>query len=524
MISPHTTPAVRLCLAIVFALMAATPRAACSAERATIGPATRNASPRLLQSVQKELRAAEHAHADTLRTLAQDFSARGLTAEAERCRELSAGMSAAFVPSQELPKKVRGEPASSLPAQERVLRKALRKAEETFGSQLSLLSRKALRAGYPNYAYRLVQEILRHDPDQLFARKVLGYTLRGKTWVTPFAAKKLDDGFVWDERFGWLKKQSVAEYNAGRRYYRGAWRTADQEAEIRRDFRHAWEVQTDHYLVRTNHSLERGVEIAKELERFHDFFMQTFASFFHTSEQMRKLFQVAAAGGNLPLQRDPYEIYYFRTRDEYVQALKPKVPLIEITNGLYYTTDRIAYFYFDSNLQNQETLFHEATHQLFYETTKANRMIAMDANFWVVEGIACYMESYHAEEGPCTVGDPKQVRIAAARYRCVVDKYYIPLEPFSEMGMPAFQSSKEITKNYSQAAGLVHFFMHYDGGRYREALIEHLSEIYRAPRQRNAVKSLAELTGVPYAELDGQYVEYMKALPGSVTETATSDR
>ena len=38
---------------------------------------------------------------------------------------------------------------------------------------------------------------------------------------------------------------------------------AGEEAEIRRDFRHAWEIRTEHFLVKTNHSLERGVEIAR---------------------------------------------------------------------------------------------------------------------------------------------------------------------------------------------------------------------------------------------------------------------
>ena len=44
--------------------------------------------------------------------------------------------------------------------------------------------------------------------------------------------------------------------------------------------------------------------------------------------------------------------------------------------------------------------------------------------------------------------------------------------------------------------------------------LEHLSEIYRATsRQRAFVRSLDELTGVPFPELDRQYLEYMRTLP-----------
>src|SRR5262249_32955801 len=153
------------------------------------------------------------------------------------------------------------------------------------------------------------------------------------------------------------------------RYYNGHWMSAAKEAEIRRDFSHAWKIQTDHYLVETNHSLERGVEIAKALEQYHDFFMQTFAAFFSTTEEMNRLFQSSGAASNQHMRLRPYHVDYFRTREEYVERLKRKVPQINITNGLYYTADRVAYFYSDPSQQNPtpDTLFHEATHQLFYE-------------------------------------------------------------------------------------------------------------------------------------------------------------
>ena len=332
-------------------------------------------------------------------------------------------------------------------------------------------------------------------------------------------------GMVWDDTFGWLRKDQVARYKAGRRFCNGRWMSADKEAEIRRDFHNAWKIDTDHFRVFTNHSQERGVEIAKDLEQYHDFFMQTFAAFFSTPDQMRALFQSASSGTSATNLNKKYKVDYFRTRDEYMRRLVSRVPQIGITNGLYYTSDRVSYFYYDPDQPNPDTLFHEATHQFFYESLKGTPMIAVDANFWIVEGIACYMESYHAENGQFVVGDPKHVRIEAARRRCLVDNYYVPLERFAAMGMQEFQSSRDISKNYSQAAGLAHFFMHYDGGRYRDALIEHLSEIYRAgPRQRLAVRSLAELTGTSYPELDQQYLEYMRTLPEGTTQASAVGR
>jgi hypothetical protein len=486
-----------------------------------LGAATRNASPRRLEAVQVELAAAQKQHATRLDVVRQGFADLGLAEEAKQCRDLAASMQTALVRVVKPPKHLRPEISPALPEKERGLRISFLDIEDQYAADLYVLCRKALRAGYPNYAFQILLEVIRQNPDHKVARKILGYKLRGKEWVTPFANEQLDKGNVWDDKFGWLPKDHLAKYKAGKRYCSGRWMSVDQEAEICRDFRHAWQVRTDHYLIRTNYSLERGVEIAKTLEQFNDFFMQTFAAFFSTPDQMLKLFQTSGGNSNLQSRARPYRVDYFRTREEYVQRLIKKVPQIRITNGLYFTADRVAYFYYDPQQQNQDTLFHEATHQLFYENDRRDRMIAMDANFWIVEGIACYMESYHVEKGQSIVGDPKHLRIEAARHRVVIDHYYIPLERFAEMGMTAFQSSREISKNYSQAAGLAHFFMQYEAGRYRDALIEHLSEIYRAgARGRLAVRSLAELTGVSFDELDRQYEAYMQALPTSIPQAA----
>ena len=198
-------------------------------------------------------------------------------------------------------------------------------------------------------------EVVRQNPDHAAARKILGYKLRGKEWVTPFAAEQLEKGYVWDEAFGWLLKDRLAKYKAGKRWCNGRWMSAAQEAEICRDFRHAWQIRTDHYLVKTNYSLERGVEIAKKLEQFHDFFMQTFAAFFSTPDQMVKLFQTNGFELEPAKPQPPYRVDYFRSREEYVRRLIKKVPQIGMTNGLYFTADRVAYFYYDPQQQNPDT-------------------------------------------------------------------------------------------------------------------------------------------------------------------------
>ncbi|MGE3317500.1 MAG: DUF1570 domain-containing protein, partial [Planctomycetaceae bacterium] len=488
--------------------------ATCSAIAA---PQDRKASRAMtaLKHVQKEQEEKQQAYSTAIAEVAKRCENSGFADEAAKIRELAGKPETRILRVQPLPSSSQPDISANLPDDEKAWRTELRRLRTEYAKEMYLLSRRALKAGYPSYAWQLVHETARQDPDHAIARRILGFKRQGDEWLTPFIAQMRRQNFVWHDQFGWLRKEQVKEYEAGKRYYR-RWMSVEQEAEIRRDFKNAWEVRTEHYLVKTNHSLERGVEIAKALENYHDFFIQTYAGFFNTPEQMQKLFQSAANGPSAANLRNPYEVHYYRTRDEYANRLRSKVPQIDITNGLYYTSDRVAYFYFDPKQDNSDTIYHEATHQLFYENIRQERAIAVNDNFWIIEGIACYMESFHEQEGQWTLGDPKHIRIDSARYRFLNDGYYVPLSQFAAMGMQAFQSNPNIQKNYSQAAGLAHFFMHYDDGRYRDALVEHISQLYRPdPRGKNRVQSLEELTGTAFSELDREYGEYMKEMETS---------
>ncbi len=419
-----------------------------------------------------------------------------------------------------LPEEVQPEISRDLPADERYCRTQLRFQQREYAKELYLLSRRALNAGFPSYAYQLVTEVARNDPDHRLARRLLGFVRHGNKWVTPFESSMLKRNYVWHDEFGWLPQSHVERYERGDRYFRRQWISAVKESEVRRDFNFAWEVRTDHYLIKTNHSLERGVELGKALESFHRSFYQTFASFFNTPEQMRKLFEGVGSSSSRGSIDRPYVVHFYRQKEEYVSRLVKRYPQISITNGLYEPNDRVVYFYENPEYDSLDTLFHEATHQLFAESRAKYRPIAQRANFWIVEGIACYMESFNGSDAEqSSLGNPQHIRFDAARYQLLNRNYYLPLAEFASMGMNAFQGHRSIAANYSQASGLSHFFMHYEGGRYRDALIEHLSQIYRADVRRNQVaQSLESLIGVPFAELDRQYHDYITEMHQSLQQ------
>lgn len=414
-----------------------------------------------------------------------------------------------------LPREVTPPIPNNVSADERYWQSQMRDAEKSYAQDLYLLSKRALNDGLPGYAFALVRECALHDPDHQLARKILGFVRQGNEWVTTFAASQIKVGNVWHEDFGWLPKAHLDHYSRGERYYKGKWITSAKERELRRDFADAWVVRTDHYEIKTNVSLESGVKLGRALEDFHEFFYETFAGFFNTPEQMRKLFFDGTTKSNPPR---PYRVHFYRTRDEYNDRLRNEFPNIEASNGVYTIHGRVVHFFHDPMNNNEATLFHEASHQLFYESHVLNRSIADRAHFWIIEGIACYMESFQRDEGSFSIGDPSYVRFEDARVNLLDKNYYVPLEKFASMGMEAFQRAPDLPKNYTQAAGLARFFMEFDNGRYREALVQHLAQLYSSDtRVRDSAVGLDRLTGVDYDELDQQYakdlLQQQRALP-----------
>lgn len=458
-----------------------------------------------------------------LEALAEDCERRGIVDGAAIVREAIPADPADDRPQMlTLPTKVQSPVAQNLPADQRYWSSQLRTIREELATQLYLLSRQALHRGYPSYAFQLVRQTAEQNPDHRQAREILGYVQYGDEWVTPFARKMLREQYVWTTQYGWIKKAHVTRYDQGERLFEGRWVSAEKEGESRRDFSQAWQIRTDHYLIRTNHSLEQGARLGLALEDFYQLFHETFAGFFNTPEQMRKRFD-----GTSPVDRtvtQPYRVNYYRTREEYVNRLQPTFPQIALTNGIYAFGEKIAHFYHTDGeaADRDSTLFHEATHQLFYESHGSDRAIGEHAQFWIIEGIACYMESFRRGSGAVSLGDPRYVRFVNARDQLLRHRFYVPLQQLSGMGMREFQSSPDLPAIYAQSSGLAQFLMHYEQGIYREDLVKLLSQMYSSDaRIRTQAQGLDDLTGVPFDVLDEQYEDFLKQQDAEVASRPT---
>ena len=369
------------------------------------------------------------------------------------------------------------------------------------------LSRRAIRVGRASLAFDLVLAAIRENPDHAAVRGLLGYQEFQGNWRTVFEVQKLRAGQVRHEQFGWLPKSYVLRYEQDQRYYKGRWITAEEDARLHRDIRSGWDIQTEHYIIRTNHSLQAAVELGNKLERLYRVWKQIFIRYYASESQVTALFDGRSRGRRIQLPR--HSVVYFRDRDDYNRFLRSAFPNIAISLGVYWGAMRKVCFFAGED-QDPRTLYHEATHQLFHESRPVPRDVGMRQNFWIIEGIAMYMESLREEDGFHVLGGFDDDRVHAARYRLLKDDFYVPLAEFSTYGMQDVQADKRIATLYSQAAGLTHFLIYYDGGRYRDALVAYLATVYSG---RDDPNTLAQLTGVPYSDLDRQYREHMQKGP-----------
>ena len=386
--------------------------------------------------------------------------------------------------------------------QERFWRLRREQADELFK-----LARRAVDDRRPSLAFDLVLAALHENPDHETARGILGYQKYQGRWHTLYEIQKLRAGWVNSERFGWIRESDLPRYEKGERRRGNRWISAEEDARLHSDIRKGWVVETEHYNIRTNHSIEAGAALAEKLERLYDVWRRLFIRFYATRQQVLGLFEGRSRGRPIKLPR--YNVVYFRDRDDYNRSLKDAFENIEISTGVYVEQTRRAYFFAGPG-QNDRTLQHEATHQLFHQSRPVAKNVGRRGNFWIVEGIATYMESLREEDGHFVLGGFDDIRMKAARYRLLNDDFYVPLAELCGYGMKRIQNDPRVATLYSQMAGLTNFLVYYDGGRYRDALVAYLHAVYDGNQNPNI---LPELTGSSFDTLDRQYREFMQQGP-----------
>lgn len=388
-------------------------------------------------------------------------------------------------------------------------------------SALFALAQAAAEAGDGCDALTWANEALREDPELDPARQLFGQSLVDGVWLSSFAAAKQKAGEVWDDRFGWIDAEDLARYEGGERKYRAAWMTAERDAQLHANIDNGWRIDTEHFSITTNHSLEAGAALGSRLEELYQAWRILFADYYLQPNQLK----LAFSKGSLPESRRKFRVMYFQSETGFRQALARELPPDLKTTGVYLAKNKTAYFY-HAEPEDHATQFHEITHQLFQEMLpRTVPEPGRDADFWLVEAIACYMESLQPQT-PRTAGDVSYLttggvdapRVQDARFYLLRQAFRVPLADVAPLGRMAFQRHPEVRKVYAQGGAMADMLMHANGGAFRPALCEMLTALYSGRRA-----SLTELLHESYPALDDMYLKYSQVTDADLSACAGGD-
>jgi hypothetical protein len=340
-------------------------------------------------------------------------------------------------------------------------------------------------------AYQLLHEVLRENPEHAEARQILGYRKVASVWSLVEKASQPTVGRKPHPKYGW-----------GANKY--------------------WRHETPHYSIATSTSAKQAIELGQKMEELHALWRQAFFSFWTNQPALEH----RMAGGKEALVKEPkkLDVVLFKDREEYIAALQPGEPKIELTTGIYLDKQQTVFLYAGDETRTA-TWYHEASHQLFQEIDRFPPEPGSKGNFWMAEGLALYMESLvrHQTRGGSywTLGGWESDRLQFARYRGLSHDFLLPLDKLAAMNRADLQASPDIRKIYSHAAGFSHFLMDAQGGLYREPTLTVFRAIYDG---RDTAGTLEKLLGTSSAELDRDYLAYLQVTDADLAQLASPER
>jgi hypothetical protein len=402
------------------------------------------------------------------------------------------------------------------------------------------LARRAARANPPRYALagRCLRGVVERQPDHAEARRILGYVPHEGGWARPFAVAQSREGYIDHPVFGWVKADWKPHLEKGELPSppsRGKvrWLSVEEADRLRADWNPPWQIPTEHFLILTNVPLAEAISFGRRLEAFHDLFMATMADVQGDNSPLARRLRDPRLVGDPPTKR--HTVYYFATRDQYLDYLRPKYAGtgIEISLGFYdppksSTGRNPAYFFRDpaGDLPDIANLYHEVSHQLLFETAGPQHYNQNVGNYWVFEGLGTYFETVEPRpDGSIEVGGRVGRRMEEAARSLVDLGRMIPLEPFVGYDEAAFaHRDAAIYLRYQQAMALTVFLMQWHDGAYREGFLDYVRDAYRGRLRGGTGRKLQDRVGETYATLEAQLLAFLKDTPRAVEEPRPAEK
>jgi hypothetical protein len=252
------------------------------------------------------------------------------------------------------------------------------------------------------------------------------------------------------------------------------------------------QVDTSHFTIFSTADELTSRRVAEDLEHCYWVWTQLFFPLWEGSAQVTTAFAdwdpdqslvefLATRRPRLSIRRQ-LQVVLLKDKEQYRRTLAAEGNAIEQSTGFYSDSLRTIFLYgIDDDAV--ETRRHELTHQLFREATRSSLGQAMpgeQSDFWLVEGIAGYMESMKIGERQATIGGWDASRLQYARYRVLVGQDLMLPDELMRDGLQQAQRRDDLARWYSHSIANVHALM--DGGdvTIRRWLYHRLSSLYRS--------------------------------------------
>lgn len=385
---------------------------------------------------------------------------------------------------------------------------------QSTAAELARLATRALEPKIGRYglATECLRSVLQRDPGNAEARRLLGYVAHQGGWATPQARLDREAGKVLDPTFGWVPADWRPHLEAGELPAPGrpgaapAWLPAAQADELRRDIARGWVITTEHFAVRTNVPLAEAITFGRRLEAVRECFFTLFADVIGPAQlPLAERSREAQLGAEPPKRR--HEVWYFADRDEYLAFFRRLGKDERVSLGYYMPKDEAnaltldgrslpprSYFFRDLNgsLGAEATLFHEASHQVLFESAGPSSFQRNVGNYWVWEGLGTYFETFTPRpDGAYEIGGRVGPRLEQARSQA---RRFVPIARLTALDKTAFYRDEDQARfYYAESMAMVVFLMHAENARYRAAFLDYVADAYRGRfRPGGAARPLAE--------------------------------
>jgi Protein of unknown function (DUF1570) len=337
-------------------------------------------------------------------------------------------------------------------AELRGIRQRWRGLAETDLSGTLALARECREKKLEEEAQLLAWYVLSLAPKDAAAHEFLGHEKRGEGWLVADGARR------------WPYEKLL---------------------ELRKQWKDAWEIASEHYRVRTNVPLHDAVIAVLEMESAYEAFHELLGRPLRFRELVEPLeAQVHADQKSFPETAGDARSYFDHTTH---------VLFVNSAGGF-----------------ERGAVAHEATHQLLDACIRSTRSARGDVPGWLDEGLAEYIRASTGGPAGRSLGVAAQFDLARFQEHAQAKSPY-DLSRVLNFGPDDFFGSTKSSLKYSQSYTLVCWGLYGDQGRLRPRFFEYLKEACKGHSSSTAFKAELKLDD---AAIEKGWAAFVRAQTG----------